>query len=360
GISGSNDRGSFRLAVARMDQDGIVYNNNFWRNNFRLNTTYDFTDKLRISAMGEYIKSGSDNRGYLSSSVFIWHHRHTNFDKLKNYRAYEAVHIQPPGNDEPPNWQHTFFSNPYYEQEFLVQPNEKDRFLGNIAINYQLTDWLSVLARTGTDLWTDTRIVVERYERTKGGAFRQGRYSEEVLRNQETNSDIILKADKEIDDFSLVVQLGGIRRTNYFKSNYARVNEMTIDRVYNLCNNASPNLNESAMAETEMNSVFDAVTIGYKHLVFLDVTGRNDWSSTLPKGNNSFFYPSAALSSVISDIITSLFNNTVSFLKLRASWAKVGSDAPPYYLQQVYNPKGLWNGAIPKFGESAQIYNRDL
>lgn len=157
-----------------------------------------------------------------------------------------------------------------------------------------------------------------------------------------------------------MVQLGGINRTNYYKSNYARVNELTIDKVYNLGNNASPNLNESTIAETEMNSLFGAMTLGYKNLIFLDVTGRNDWSSTLPKANNSFFYPSAALSTVISDMVPSLFNKAVSFMKIRASWAKVGSDAPPYYLQQVYNPKGLWNGAIPKFGESPQIYNRDL
>jgi hypothetical protein len=113
----------------------------------------------------------------------------------------------------------------------LVSPNEKDRFLGNIAIDYQLTEWLSILARTGTDLWTDTRIVVDRYARTKGGSFRAGRYSEEVLRNQESNSDVILKADKQFKDISLVVQLGGIHRTNYFKSNYARVNDLTIAKT---------------------------------------------------------------------------------------------------------------------------------
>ncbi len=359
-ITGNNEFGSFRFSAGQLKQDGIVYNNDYYRNNFRLNASYKFTENLKVTVSGEYVKSGSDNRAFSSSSNFIWHHRHTNFNQLKNYRQYESVHIQPAGDTEPPNWQHTFFSNPYFEQEVTVSPNEKDRFLGNVAVSYQLTKWLSVLARTGTDLWTDTRIVVDRYARTKGGSFRAGRYSEEVLRNQESNSDFILKADKEFKDFSLVVQLGGIHRTNYFKSNYTRVNELTIDRVYNLGNNASPNLNESAIAESEMNSLFSAVTLGYKNVLFLDVTGRNDWSSTLPKENNSFFYPSAALSAVVSEMVPSMFNNVISFLKLRGSWAKVGSDAPPYYLQQVYNPKGLWNGSVPKFSESSQIYNKDL
>jgi TonB-linked SusC/RagA family outer membrane protein len=359
-ITGNNEQGSFRFSAGQLKQDGIVYNNDFYRHNFRLNAAYNFTDKLKVTVSGEYVKSGSDNRAYSSSSNFVWHHRHTNFSQLKNYRAYESVHIQPAGDTEAPNWQHTFFSNPYFEQEVLVSPNEKDRFMGNVAVTYQLTEWLSLLARTGTDLWTDTRTVVDRYARTKGGSFRAGRYSEEVLRNQESNSDFILKADKQFEDFSLVVQLGGIHRTNYYKSNYTRVNELTIDRVYNLGNNASPNLNESSIVESEMNSLFGSASVGYKNVLFLDITGRNDWSSTLPKENNSFFYPSAALSAVISDMVPTMFNNVVSFLKLRGSWAKVGSDAPPYYLQQVYNPKGLWNGSVPKFGESPQIYNKDL
>ena len=273
-ITGNNEQGSFRFSAGQLKQDGIVYNNDFYRNNFRLNAAYNFTDKLKVTVSGEYVKSGSDNRAFSSSSNFVWHHRHTNFSQLKNYREYESVHIQPAGDTEAPNWQHTFFSNPYFEQEVLVSPNEKDRFLGNVAITYQLTEWLSLLARTGTDLWTDTRTVVDRYARTKGGSFRAGRYSEEVLRNQESNSDFILKADKQFKDFSLVVQVGGIHRTNYYKSNYTRVNELTIDRVYNLGNNASPNLNESSIVESEMNSLFSSATVGYKNVLFLDITGQ--------------------------------------------------------------------------------------
>jgi TonB-linked SusC/RagA family outer membrane protein len=359
GISGGNDLGSFRLSVGRMDQDGIVHNNNFWRNNFRLNTSYNFTDNLKVSALGEYIKSGSDNRGYLSSSVFIWHHRHVNFNQLKNYRAYEAVHIQPAGNDEPPNWQHTFFTNPYFEQEVLVQPNEKDRFIGSISVTYDFTDWLSLMVRSGTDFWTDTRINVDRYERTRGST-RAGRYSEEVLRNQETNSDFILTMNKNFNNLSLIVQAGGIQRKNYYKMDFARVEQLTIDRLYNLGNSASPNTNESAIAESQVNSLFGSATIGFKDYLFLDVTGRNDWSSTLPGGSNSYFYPSVSLSAVLTDMFPGLYSNSVSLIKLRGSWAQVGNDAPPYKLQQVYLPQGLWDGGVPKFSESNEIASAGL
>ena len=358
-LTGSNENGSFRLAIGRMEQDAIVHNNNYWRNNFRLNSSYNFTDKLSVTAMGEYIKSGSDNRNFLSASTFIWHHRHANFDQLRNYRDYEDVHIQPAGNDEPPNWQHTFFTNPYFSEETMVRPNEKDRFLGNIAVNYEFTDWLSLMVRSGTDLWTDTRINVLGYARTRG-AFAPGSYSEEILRRQENNSDFILTFDKTFSGLSVGAQVGGVHRNNYYKRNFSRVDQLSIDGVYNLGNSSSPNVDESTIQESEVNSVFGSVRFGFNNMLFLDVTGRNDWSSTLPTENNSFFYPSVSLSAVVTDIIPGLSGNILSFAKLRASWAQVGNDADPYLLQQVFEPEGLWDGSVPKFSESKEIANAGL
>nr|WKN35826.1 SusC/RagA family TonB-linked outer membrane protein [Tunicatimonas sp. TK19036] len=357
-LSAGNENGSMRLAIGRIEQEGIVHNTDYYRNNFRLNSEYKFTDKLTVSAIGEYIKSGSDNRSYLSGQEFIWHHRHTNFDQLENYRAYEDVHIQPVGNDEPPNWQHTYFTNPYFWQETMVTPNEKDRFLGNISLNYEFTDWLSLMVRSGTDVWSDTRINVTGYARTRG-AFDYGSYNEEVLRRQESNSDFILSLDKMFGEFSVVGQLGAIHRNNYYKRNYSDVNDLTVDGVYALDNNASPNSDESRIEESVVNSVFAAAQFGFKNYLFLDLTARNDWSSTLPSGNNSYFYPSVSLSAVLTDMLD-VQSGFLSFAKIRGSWAQVGNDADPYLLQQVFNPKGLWDGSVPKFAESDEIANSAL
>ncbi|MDF9796893.1 TonB-linked SusC/RagA family outer membrane protein [Catalinimonas alkaloidigena] len=357
-ISSANENGSFRLAIGRIEQKGIAYNNDYYRNNFRLNTNYQFTDKLTVTALGEYIKSGSDNRGFQSGSQFIWHQRHVNFDQLENYRDYEDVHIQPPGNDEPPNWQHTYFTNPYFSEETMVNPNEKDRFLGNISLNYEFADWLSLMVRSGTDIWTDTRINVTGYARTRF-SFDYGSYNEEVLRRQENNSDFIFSLDKTFGDFSVVGQFGGIHRTNFYKRNYSDVNDLTVDGVYALDNNASPNTDESAIEESVVNSVFGSAQFGFRNYLFLDVTGRNDWSSTLPTGYNSYFYPSVSLSAVVTDMLD-IQSDVFSFAKLRASWAQVGNDADPYLLQQVYDPQGLWDGSVPKFSVSDQIANSNL
>lgn len=359
-ITGGTDKGIFRLAVGRMNQDGIVFNNGYYRNNYRLNTTQQITDKLSFSVMGEYIKSGSENRSFLSNSNFIWHHRHINFAQLKNWREYKDVHIQFPGDTEPPNWQHTYFTNPYYLEEYMVKPNEKDRLLGNISLTYDIAPWLSLMLRSGTDLWTDTRISVNNFERTRRGAFSRGSYSEEVLRRQETNSDFILSFSKEFgSDFSVVAQTGGVSRTEYYKRNYTNVLQLTIDGVYNTGNNASPNTDQSMIWEKETNSLFGAVQFGYKDYVFVDLTGRNDWFSTLPSANRSYFYPSVSVSAVVNEIFQ-LSSDVLSFAKLRASWANVGSDSEPYLLQQTYEPSGLWDGSVAKFAESKKIANANL
>ncbi|GGZ14572.1 SusC/RagA family TonB-linked outer membrane protein [Echinicola pacifica] len=362
-VSGGNDKGNFRLSIGRLDQQSIMWNNDYYRNNFKLNTGYMFTDKLNVTVSAEYVNSGSDNRRFTSSQDFIWAHRHSDYEKLQDWRNYYGVQRETfrEGDDYPyANWQHEYFSNPYFLQEYYTNANTKDRMLGNIAVNYQFTDELSLMVRSGTDFWTDTRINVTGVERTKNFVTTKGSYEEEVLRSQETNSDFIFTYDKEFSPaFSLKAQAGGINRMNYYKRNYVDVSELTIDRLYNLGNYASPVNPESTIRQQEVNSLFGSATFGINNYLFVDVTGRNDWSSTLPVDNNSFFYPSVAMSAVITDMFN-VQSNFLSFAKIRASWAQVGSDADPYMLNQVYNSEGLWAGTTPTYANSDEIANVNL
>ncbi len=373
-IAGSNDKGNFRLSVGRLDQKGIMAFNDFRRNNLKLNTGYNFTPKLNVVLSAEYIKSGSDNRSYTSGQEFIWSQRHISWSQLKDWRSYQDVHIQralpgKPADTDPPNWQHTFFTNPFYLQEMLPSANDKDRLVGNIAVNYKLTDFLSLMARTGTDVWTDTRSNVVNFERVRNGNRTPGRYSEEILRRQETNHDIILTFNKSITPvFNVNAQLGGINRTNYYKRNYTYVGELVVDGLYNL-GNSNPNQNQvaSRIEKNEVQSVFGSAQFGYRNALFLDVTGRNDWSSTLPASARSYFYPSVSMSAVVTDLLN-LQNNVLSFGKIRASWAQVGNDADPYQLWQIFKTPnstdrpglGPWNGSVPEFYENLTISNASL
>ncbi len=365
-ISGANEKGNFRLSIGRMGQDGIMRSNDFYRNNFKLNTGYNFTPKLSVTLSSEYIKSGSKNRGYQEGQQFIWAHRHISWEQHKNYDDYTSTHIQRalagrlPDSD-PPNWQHTFFTNPFYINDKLPLSNVKDRLVGNIALNYKITPYLSLLARSGTDFWSDTRINVINFERVRNGNRTPGQYSEEVLRAQETNSDVILSFNKSLtSDFSIAAQGGGILRQNYYKRNFTRVGELVVDGVYNLSNSV-PSLNtvESRIEQTEMQSLFGTFQLGWRNALFLDLTGRNDWSSTLPADARSYFYPSASVSAVLTDLFN-VQSSVLSFGKVRASWAQVGNDARPYQLNQVYRSGGAWNGSIPQYYENTTIPNSGL
>ncbi len=365
-LSGGNDKGFFRLAASRVDQKGIMYYNDFHRNNFRINSGYNLAKNFSVTVSGEYIASGSKNRSYTGGQEFIWSHRHVSWDQLRNYEDYVGVHNQravagkTPDND-PPNWQHTFFTNPYYSQKNLPSGNNKDRILGNIALNYKILPSLSLMVRSGTDYWTETRINVSNFDRVRNGNRTPGRYSEEVLRSQETNSDFILSYNKEISkEFTLNAQVGGIKRTNYAKRNYFYVGELVVDKLYN-AGNSVPSLNtiESSITKSETQSLFGTANIAWRNAIFLDLTARNDWSSTLPKNARSYFYPSASVSAVITELLD-LKSNVLSFGKIRASYAQVGNDATPYQLSQTFLSSGSWNGSLPKFTENTQIANSAL
>ncbi|TDB65964.1 SusC/RagA family TonB-linked outer membrane protein [Arundinibacter roseus] len=365
-LSGGNDKGFFRMSLGRVDQKGIMYYNDFNRTNFRLNSGYNLAKNLSVTVSGEYIKSGAENRSFTAGQQFIWAHRHTSWEQIRNYEDYEATHIQravagKPADTDPPNWQHTFFTNPFFTSRELPFGNEKDRLLGNIALNYKILPSLSLMVRSGTDVWSDTRINVTNFARVRNGNYTPGSFNEEVLRSQETNHDFILTFNKNITpDFTTNVQFGGINRTNYYKRNYFNVGEMVVDGIFNAGNSVpSRNTIQSSIRKSEVQSLFAAANFGWRNMLFLDLTARNDWSSTLPTSAQSYFYPSASVSAVVTDLLN-VQSDILTFAKVRASLAQVGNDADPYQLAQTFLSSGSWNGSLPKFTESVSIANSGL
>ncbi len=367
-ISGGNDKGFFRLGLGRLDQQGIMYFNDYHRNNYKINAGYNFTPKISVTLSGEYVKSGAGNRSFTSGQEFIWSHRQTDWVKERNWRDYVGTHIQravpgkTPDND-PPNWQHTFFTNPYYIQEKLPSGDDKDRLVGNVALTYKILPELSVMLRSGTDFFTQTFINIVNFERTRNGNTTPGRYEERISRRQETNTDVIFTFNKSFArDFAVSAQAGAVQRSNYYKNNYMYVGQLVVDGLYNL-SNAVPSQNQitSEIQRKETQSVFGALNLSWRNAIFLDVTARNDWSSTLPASNRSYFYPSASLSAVLTDLMPSIKNDVLTFGKLRASYAQVGNDTDPYQLSQTFPASTTsWNGALPQFYEATTIANSVL
>ncbi len=210
-VSGGNDKGSFRLSAGRMDQKGLIYYNDFYRNNFKFNSAYNFTPKFSATVSAEYIKSGG-NRSYSSGQGVHLGAPSNGLHQVAqlaglHQRSHPAGIARQTADTDPPNWQHTFFTNPYYSSELLPSNNEKDRLVGNIALNYKILPSLSLMVRSGTDVWTDTRISVNNFERVRNGNRTPGAFTEEILRRQETNHDAILTFNKAINsDFSTNIQ----------------------------------------------------------------------------------------------------------------------------------------------------------
>jgi TonB-linked SusC/RagA family outer membrane protein len=364
-ISGGNDKGSFRLSVGRLDQKSIMAFNDFYRNNLKINSNYKVSKFMTAIVSAEYAKSGG-NRTYQNGDQFIWSHRHVSWDQLANWRDYSTTHIQRavagklPDTD-PANWQHTFFTNPFYLSELLPFTNDKDRLVGNLALNFAIAPSVKLMLRSGTDVWSDTRINIVNFERVRNGNKTPGRYSEEVLRRQETNHDALLTFDKSLSkDFSIVASVGGALRTNFYKRNYSYVGELVVDGVYNLANsNPSQNAIESRIEKSEVQSAYGSVQLGYLNALFLDVTARNDWSSTLPANARSYFYPSVSASVVVSDLMN-FSKDILSYAKIRGSWAQVGNDADPYQLLQTFRAGGSWNSSLPEYYENLTISNAKL
>lgn len=356
-ISGANEKGNFRLSFTNMDQKGIAYNSDYKRRNFKFNGGYNFTDKLKATISAEYVKAWSDNRRYQGGSEWAWSHRHVDYNQLKDWVNINPSNvIQPAGQYYPyANWQYEYWSNFFYVQDNWPFSDDKNRFLGNLALSYQITDDLNVMVRGGTDTWNQMKR-----NRTGFSNFdRDGSYVEQAESAQETNLDFLINYNKSVGRFNFSVNAGGNKRTNYYKDNLITLNSLAVDGLWNSSNYAAPPVTTGSIKKSEVNSLYASATIGFENKLFLDLTARNDWSSTLPVNHNSYFYPSASLSAVLTDLLN-IKSNTISYAKARVSLAQVGSDTDPYRLTQSFIKQSLWNGTTPQYYENLTIANANL
>lgn len=349
-VTGSNDKADFRLAFTNLDQTGILPNTNYKRRTVSLNAGWNLTSKLSIRATGNYIKDGSDNRNNFGL-YFIWFGRQVDMDKLKAYKK--------PGSIYQYNWNDNYWTNPYYLLNESTRANEKDRLYGNFSATYKFADWLSLTARTGTDFYEDRRKTKSAARQAIiGTSALYDAYNEEQIFVRESNSDFLLNATHKFGDFDITANIGGNHRTNYAQRNYMGATELAIPRVYNFGNSRQKLVGENSYIKKTVNSLYAAANLGFRNYLFLDLTARNDWSSTLPSNNRSYFYPSAAVSAIVTDIFD-IKSSVLSFAKIRAGVAQVGNDTDPYRLVSTYKYENAW-GSTPSLSENNAMLNANL
>lgn len=338
-ISGGNDKSAFRLSYTDSQQKGMIPNTELIKKNLNLNGSLNVTNKMTVSGGATYNNSNSDNipsYGYDAQNVmqqFIWFGRQVNMDNLRNY-------TNPDGSKN--SWNYNYHNNPFFTLYENTNSMKRERFMGNAQVTYRFTDWLSGFVRTGGDIYTN----INTEKRGSGDIDNPpGSYFESSRSVREINSDFLLTASKQLNqDIYFSLSAGGSRMD--YSYNYASGNagELAVPGVYNVANSAIPVVASNESRLKRINSLYYSGQVSYKNALFLDVTGRNDWSSTLPAENNSYFYPSFTLSGVFTELLN-MDSNVLNFGKLRASYAKVGSDTDPYQLLPTMSFGDGWNAS---------------
>ncbi|RAJ80061.1 TonB-linked SusC/RagA family outer membrane protein [Chitinophaga dinghuensis] len=327
-VGGSSEKIDYRFSYNNTKQVGILPNTGISRNTFVASNTFRLTPKLTLSTYANYIRSAADNlpgvdgkRGNSVTLQFIWFGRQVDIEKLKNYK-------NPDGTDY--NWNHSYYSNPYWIQNENTVGMLRNRFLGNARLSYEIQPWLTAAFRIGTDYYQDRRKYRVAYY-TNGTPF--GSYTEDAYAVNETNGEFTLNAKKKLgSNFDIDVLAGGNLRTNQYEQNYQQAPRLAIKGVYTLNNSRDPLVSTSYLSRQKVYSAFASAQVGYHNYAFVNLTARNDWSSTLPV---SYFYPSVNASLVLSEAFH-LQSNVLSLLKVRGGWAQVGKDTDPYLQVNTY------------------------
>jgi TonB-linked SusC/RagA family outer membrane protein len=345
-IAHSNDKLNFRLSYTNLEQRGIVENTGLSRNTVGLNSGYAITPKLKVDVNMNYVNTGSDNRSSYGAKnedaimkIFLYMPRNTNIESLRNYwKPGTSNTVQ---NTPIYNANGARLNNPFFVAHENLNGNNRDRVYGNIKLNYDFLPNLKLMVRTGRDFYNDKRTM---RHATSSAQFVNGYYQEDDVYFLETNHDFLLTYDTKFkSNFTFNANAGGNLLTQKSKRLGAIAGRLAIPNVYNLSNNALPIIAGNTYSEKKINSIYATTQIGYKNVVFLDLTERNDWSSALPKQNNSYFYPSASLSVVASELLN-LTGPALSFLKVRGSVSSVRRDLEPYQTASNFQVTQGWAG----------------
>lgn len=333
-VSGGGEDANFRLSVSNLDNQSMIPNSSFDRKTFNLSANGKIANKVIIQSDVQYNIEKGNNRSFLSDSP-----------KNPNYSAQLLgtsidVRSLDPGYDER-GYEELFNSNvyatnPYFAVNKVQNKDDRRRLIGSFSARYNINDYFYLRGRLGTDTWTMTGMDLE----PTGIAYRTvGGMNEFQRRFYENNAEIIAGFTKDMGEFSVNALVGGNQMIQVTEAFNANGNDFVVPFNYFLQNLRNRDFNKE-YRESAINSLFASADIGYKSFLFLNLTARQDWFSTLSVDDNSILYPSAGLSFILSDV-WSAKPSWLDFAKVRTSWAQVGGGYPsPYQLSLRYSLAG--------------------
>ncbi|GAA4311105.1 SusC/RagA family TonB-linked outer membrane protein [Compostibacter hankyongensis] len=345
-ISAGNDfdKGSVRISFGDMRQKFILPHSKLHRDNISLRGSYEILDNLTASASFNYANTGATGRpgtGFSGQNIMeqfsMYGQRQLDMNKMKDYKYADGSQI---------TWNRHAFDdpspasagNPYWERYEEYESDQRNRYYGFAGLDYKPIDWLNISGKVMMDSYNTLQ------EERTAKDYLPGSYARNTIDFREMNYQLLVTANPKLsEDFSLDATAGG----NIMKQTMNTLSGLTsgglvVPGLYTLSNSLSAPLLYPGMPRSQINSLFADVNLGYKNTVFLEATGRNDWSSTLPADSRSFFYPSVSASIVFSEWLKNW--TWLSFGKLRGSYAVVGTDASAFNVYNIFGNPILLNG----------------
>jgi TonB-linked SusC/RagA family outer membrane protein len=358
-ISSGFDKGNFRLSMTDLRSNSFIPGVNLDRKTLATRLNFAPIDRLKITATANYINTQSDNRpsnGYGSENtnyaIVAWGPRSLDILRMKDYWQPGLENIQQY------SFNYTFFDNPYFTLLENRNSLNRNRLIGNVMARYGLTEHLSISLRSGMDYSNERRQFRRHFSTNR---FKNGGYAEQGVYFKEINTDFLLNYSRELGHFAVDVSAGGNRMDQYGTNIQTQTTALAQPGVFNLGNAATPLEVVAYDGRKRINSFYGSAKIGFKNYLFVDITGRNDWSSALATpistANTSFFYPSVSGSFIVSNVMH--LPRSVSFAKVRASAAKVGNDTEPFQTAGVFTPAVPFGGQ-PTFSAQNFIANANL
>lgn len=351
-VEGGNEHGSARASVSHTRNKWIMPNTGFERISAALSVRQDISPKLNITGKVNYTNRKSDNlpaTGYNNQSIAYFMIFQNPSIPLEAYKRRWKSGLEQIEQVHPFS---SFIDNPYLIAYEMTNGLDNHTTVGNIAATYQFSPKVSLMVRSGLAMVQESRDQRRPYSTAN---FQQGYYKEQDVTNYEVNSDMLLTYNESLgQNFSMTTSVGG----NIMKSRHrlveGEVEGLVIPGVFKLSNGINNPMMSTNVYNKQRNSLYAMLALSYQDKIFLDVTGRNDWSSTLPVQNNSFFYPSVSSSFILSDLLS--LPQFVSYAKLRVSAAQVGNDTDPYKTKKYYGESDFpGSGAV-----STTLHNVDF
>ena len=339
-ISGGNENATFYASIANLQQQGVIPFSGWNRTSAKLSGSAGLAEKLQLTGSINYINSGGDRVPHdrIMETLMYWANTQDATDYLNEDGTQRTY-----GN-----------SNPLYAARFWTFEDKVDRAIGNISLSYTPTDWLSVLYRIGTDVYSDQRTEILPGPAGVEGEVAlssEGFIEETRINSRDINSTLNLTLNHTFaEKWEVTLRLGNDVFDRSRNIITARGDDFGIPYFYNL-NNVRELTNRRDINQQRLIGVYGDLGLNYDDFLYLNITGRNDWTSTLERANRSFFYPSVNAGFVFNDVLG--LPEVLSYGKLRASYAEVGKDAPPYSTNVTYTAPEA--GSIPIFPLNDQI-----